>query len=138
LPQYTSLNSAPTYPGIVSNLLKNNNAQEGLKHWDIIQNGGEGFGSGFYNNSVNKGFNTSYEWSIKEQTIDVSKFGALLDETDKVLVGAEFRDVYYFSVTNNNAISTGPPLTIFATISISNVTHRFPSWNVNNFRDFFC
>ena len=41
-----------------------------------------------------KGFNTSYEWSIKEQTIDVSKFGALLDETDKVLVGAEFRDVY--------------------------------------------
>ncbi|CAC9614739.1 hypothetical protein [uncultured Gammaproteobacteria bacterium] len=82
------------YPGIVSNLLKNNNAQEGLKHWDIIQNGGEGFGSGFYNNSVNKGFNTSYEWSIKEQTIDVSKFGALLDETDKVLVGAEFRDVY--------------------------------------------
>jgi hypothetical protein len=82
------------YPGIVSNLLKNNNAQEGLKHWDIIQNGGEGFGSGFYNNSVNKGFNTSYGWNIKEQTIDVSKFGALLDETDKVLVGAEFRDVY--------------------------------------------
>jgi hypothetical protein len=35
-----------------------------------------------------------HEWSIKEQTIDVSKFGALLDETDKVLVGAEFRDVY--------------------------------------------
>jgi hypothetical protein len=59
------------YPGIVSNLLKNNNAQEGLKHWDIIQNDGEGFGSGFYNNSVNKGFNTSYGWNIKEQTIDV-------------------------------------------------------------------
>jgi hypothetical protein len=43
---------------------------------------------------VNKGFNTSYGWNIKEQTIDVSKFGTLLDETDKVLVGAEFRDVY--------------------------------------------
>jgi hypothetical protein len=42
---------------IVGNLLKNNNAQEGLKHWDIIQNDGKGFGSGFYNNSVNKGFN---------------------------------------------------------------------------------
>jgi hypothetical protein len=40
------------YPGIVSNLLKNNNAQEGLKHWDIIQNDCEGFGSGLYNNSV--------------------------------------------------------------------------------------
>jgi hypothetical protein len=53
---------------IVGNLLKNNNAQEGLKHWDIIQNDGKGFGSGFYNNSVNKGFNTSYGWNIKEQT----------------------------------------------------------------------
>jgi hypothetical protein len=78
---------------IVGNLLKNNNAQEGLKHWDIIQNDGEGFGSGFYNNSVNKGFNTSYGWNIKEQTIDVSKFGTLLDETDKVLVGADSRSL---------------------------------------------
>jgi hypothetical protein len=58
--------------------LKNNNDQEGLKHWDIIQNDGEGFGSGFYNNSVNKGFNTSYGWNIKEQTIEVQSFGTLV------------------------------------------------------------
>jgi len=80
-------------PSIVGNLLRNNNAQEGLKHWNIIQNGGQGFGSGFYNNSVNKGFNTSYAWSIKEQTMDLGKLG-MLDDNDKVLVGAEFRDVY--------------------------------------------
>jgi hypothetical protein len=65
---------------ISNNLLKNNNAQKGLKYWDIIQNGGEGFASGFYNNSVNKGFNTSYSWNIKEQTIDMSKFGILTDK----------------------------------------------------------
>lgn len=76
-----------------NNLLKNNNAQKGLKYWDIIQNGGEGFASGFYNNSVNKGFNTSYSWNIKEQTIDMSKFGILTDK-DKVMVSVEFKDTY--------------------------------------------
>ncbi|CAB5496393.1 hypothetical protein THERMOT_510 [Bathymodiolus thermophilus thioautotrophic gill symbiont] len=75
------------------NLLKNNNAQEGLKYWNIIENGGKGFASGFYNNSVNKGFNTSYLWNIKEQTIDMNEFG-ILDDNDKVLVSAEFKDTY--------------------------------------------
>lgn len=78
---------------ISSNLLKNNNAQEGLKYWNIIRNGGEGFASGFYNRSVNKGFNTSYNWSIKEQTIDMNKIGVLTDK-DRVMVGAEFKDIY--------------------------------------------
>ncbi len=59
----------------------------------LFKMGGEGFASGFYNNSVNKGFNTSYSWNIKEQTIDMSKFGILTDK-DKVMVSVEFKDTY--------------------------------------------
>ncbi|XP_070614386.1 F-box only protein 2 isoform X2 [Erythrolamprus reginae] len=66
------------------NLIKNPNGEEGLQHWEDVQNGGDGwkveelpgdFGKDFPREEVHTYFVSSFDWCSKSQIIDLHAEG---------------------------------------------------------------
>uniref|UniRef100_A0A670Z6H0 F-box protein 2 n=1 Tax=Pseudonaja textilis TaxID=8673 RepID=A0A670Z6H0_PSETE len=80
------------------NLIKNPNGEEGLQHWEDVQNGGDGwkveelpgdFGKDFPREEVRTYFVSSFDWCSKSQIIDLQAEGyweELMDTTQPKIV----------------------------------------------------
>ncbi|XP_034263634.1 F-box only protein 2 [Pantherophis guttatus] len=80
------------------NLVKNPNGEEGLQHWEDVQNGGDGwkveelpgdFGKDFPKEEVHTYFVSSFDWCSKSQIIDLQAEGyweELMDTTQPKIV----------------------------------------------------
>ncbi|KAL7976030.1 hypothetical protein Chor_014987 [Crotalus horridus] len=80
------------------NLIKNPNGEEGLQHWEDVQNGGDGwkteelpgdFGKDFPRDEVHTYFVSSFDWCSKSQVIDLQAEGyweELMDTTQPKIV----------------------------------------------------
>ena len=100
------------------NLLENpGSAYGGLSGWEIVENGGDGWGLNQYGMNGTTCFATSYSRCVKRQTIDLVAYGYQtdwLDEAPIVLFSEWYRtlsfdhDIYFLSVelldANDNVI----------------------------------
>ncbi|KAI8505037.1 glycoprotein catabolic process [Branchiostoma belcheri] len=82
------------------NLVKNPSGEEGMRHWNVLENGGEGWKvekfvgcKAFPNPAVQSNFVTSYGWAVREQQIDLLAEGCqekCLDETQPSIEVSEW------------------------------------------------
>ena len=80
------------------NLLNNANAQNGTTGWNIVANGGAGWGiEGASHDGDGKSWGTSYQWNKKSQTVDLLAKGfteEFLDSAPEINVSDWFRNDY--------------------------------------------
>ncbi|WP_422135859.1 VCBS domain-containing protein [Endozoicomonas sp. ALD040] len=137
-PQTFSLNVRGTYS---QNLLTNGSAENGTSGWNIIANGGDGWGSG---NSSHDGdgqsWVTSNAWAKKSQTVDLLAKGfteQYLDSAPDISVSDWFKDNganddYYLKVelrdASNNVIASYDTGTLTATDNWQEAANTFSNY----------
>ncbi|WP_422139257.1 VCBS domain-containing protein [Endozoicomonas sp. ALC020] len=137
-PQTFSLNVRGTYS---QNLLTNGSAENGTSGWNIIANGGDGWGSG---NSSHDGdgqsWVTSNAWAKKSQTVDLLAKGfteQYLDSAPDISVSDWFKDNganddYYLKVelrdASNNVIASYDTGTFTATDNWQEAANTFSNY----------
>ncbi|WP_448218733.1 VCBS domain-containing protein [Endozoicomonas sp. 2B-B] len=137
-PQTFSLNVRGTYS---QNLLTNGSAENGTSGWNIIANGGDGWGS---NNSSHDGdgqsWVTSNAWAKKSQTVDLLAKGfteQYLDSAPDISVSDWFKDNganddYYLKVelrdASNNVITSYDTGTLTATDNWQKAANTFSNY----------
>ena len=136
--QTFNLNVRGTYS---NNLLTNASAQDGTTGWNIIENGGSGWGTeNISHDGDGKSWQTSYQWDKKSQTVDLLAKGftaEALDAAPDISVSDWYQDrhnndSYYLKVelrdADNNVIESFDTGTLTATDNWNEAANVFSDY----------